>query len=832
MKINVNDIVISSLLHDVGKIMQRAELSNLQDNYYDYCPNQGKTHIHAAWTAKFLNENPLKRDGKIYENWQSIANLAASHHKPEQVANDEEKQFEMCIVLADRISAKWDRGAEDKDKTSQIYKKRLLTPIFEKIHLAKHSQTEHFNIPLIKKSEFKKKMLQGNFYDNFNETDLKTNDYANLFRDFKKEYDNLRNFYENHNITLVQFTDALDSLLEEYLWCVPANTKEKYPSNSLYYHSRITASIAAVLFEYFQTSDKSKLTLELINDKEKRFILLGGDLSGIQNYITNYSPDQSKFLSKTLRARSFKVKIVSEMAIHYILSELNIPKQVVLMNAGGKFMILLPNKEEIKSNLLKIKKQIDKEFFQHFSGLLSLNLNWDTQISFSELNMANLKETLSDFFDNLELEKKKKFFSYLFDNKWQTSAFLNSTENLSSENLCDICHRHNAIDTIDENKVCSYCKTDIELGKVLPRKGVGIFCKEKNDKTLITLFDGKLNFELSDAPQHLRSDSFYFKINDKPDSSHIPALPVATFLPKFETGDNYILGNIENIHEPLSFDQISEFALTLLDDNKKKGTKMNALVKGDVDHLGLLFNLGLQNEQQQFSLTKYATFSAVTDFFFSTYIPALIENSFGKIYIIYAGGDDFALIGPWNHSLEFIMKLKKDFAEYVCNNPEIHFSVGYELMRPKAPLKHTFELAENALIQAKNAGRNRISIFGDLIEWNEMDKMMEFADQINDWLENSNITNVTSQFIYRLLQYHEMFLKFLQERKAEHLLYHAYLNYDLKRNIIKKADNDKITNEEIVKKIRDVFNSEKTLKNFKIALYKAIYENRKRRNDA
>ena len=830
MNIDIYDIVIASLLHDIGKVMQRAEIPE-PSKYEDRCPLwEGKpSHFHVKWTESFLEKFKYEKNAK---RWQIITNLAASHHKISAFEPKEENWLAQCIRLADRVSAKWDRKPEETKKI--MYKKRPLYPVFDTISLCKHKSKFDKQVPFVSMSEFKKNFLKTEIpYGKADEETKKCSEYKTLYEVFEKDYGILMDKWNKGEISKVQFTNALDSLLEQHFWCVPSNTNETHPTNSLYHHSKTTAAVAATLFSTLKEGDKSLLNDSLIEGDEKLFLLLGGDLSGIQSYIFDLNPENSKGASKTLRARSFKVKILSEMVLHYVLKKLNLTKQNILMNAGGKFMVIIPNKQDLKDLLKVLKEEIDECFFKEFQGMLSINIDWSTEIAFKDLGMDKFKDTVERFMENLELAKKRKFSSYLFENNWETENFV-SENALYNSTICNICKRHTRLEPENEDKSCNNCFQDIELGKKLPTNHYCVISEVMKEETLLSLFDDKLHFYLlKKAPSKLYKDDYYFVIDEDVYKPYIPLKSTATFLPILEKEDKKKITDPEEelvVKRNLTFSEIAQCSRKYIKkEDKLKGTSFNAVLKGDVDNLGMLFNLGLQDQKGKYSLTKYSTFSAMIDFFFSQYVPALVKKECNKIYIIYTGGDDFALIGPWNKIIDFVIRLQKDFTKFTCNNSDIHFSAGIELMHGKSPIKNAINKADELLDKSKKEDKNAITIFDNTVKWDEFNRLVETANTFQYWLDE--LKGFSTQFLYRIFNYHEMYKRFNSKDekikgKPEDLMYISYINYDVRRNILSKKNS-----EELIEDLRKII-GELTLKNsplmenLRIPLSKVLYENR------
>ena len=133
--IGVYDIALAGLLHDVGKIMQRAEVDISKDRYEIYCPqhNSIPTHQHVMWTRQFF-DNVLSAPGR---DWEAVANLAASHHNPSAFANVTHPDYWLvqCLINADRVSASWDRKPDEETEERGAYKKKELGSVFSDIFL-------------------------------------------------------------------------------------------------------------------------------------------------------------------------------------------------------------------------------------------------------------------------------------------------------------------------------------------------------------------------------------------------------------------------------------------------------------------------------------------------------------------------------------------------------------------------------------------------------------------------------------------------------------------------------------------------------------------------
>ncbi len=78
--------------------------------------------------------------------------------------------------------------------------------------------------------------------------------------------------------------------------------------------------------------------------------------------------------------------------------------------------------------------------------------------------------------------------------------------------------------------------------------------------------------------------------------------------------------------------------------------------------------------------------------------------------------------------IELALWLHDRFSEYVCQNEAIHFSAGISLQKDNTPLAKLAEDAEEALEKSKNAGRNRITLFGQTVDWNEFRELWKIKN--------------------------------------------------------------------------------------------------------
>ncbi|HPK41369.1 MAG TPA: hypothetical protein PKZ69_07070, partial [Candidatus Cloacimonadota bacterium] len=351
-------------------------------------------------------------------------------------------------------------------------------------------------------------------------------------------------------------------------------------------------------------------------------------------------------------------------------------------------------------------------------------------------------------------------------------------------------------------EACHICNKEINLGENLPKKQYITIAMNAEEQGNVQLSDISLYLDseegLTPRKNKFIKEGINFEVYayKKGEGKRYLAYPLKATAAYTHTDKD---GRITD------FEVLSKKASVNWGDKGITGLQANAIIKGDVDDLGAIFQKGLAKDDK-LSLARYVATSSMMDFFFSEYIPWLLENEsahfnnvsipFDPIYTVYTGGDDFCLVGPWLNVLLFAKRLRDDFASFTCNNPEIHFSCGIELLHGKSPVKYSIEQTEKALglakkthdLKYKETYKNSVYVFETLIPWDEYNDFIKEAETYLSWLQENNKEGFTTQLAYRLFKYQESYMKINYRKEGEKFsirdnLYSAHINYDLNRNV-------------------------------------------------
>ncbi|MBQ9253966.1 MAG: hypothetical protein IJ180_04230 [Bacteroidales bacterium] len=144
----------------------------------------------------------------------------------------------------------------------------------------------------------------------------------------------------------------------------------------------------------------------------KNKLFVGGDLSGIQNFIYNIS---SKKAAVSLRGRSYYISEYMKQAYERLTN--SIGNCTEIYNDGGKFYFICDDTVENKEKISLSSKEENSLLWREHFGLLSLNLAY---YPFSQDDEKGNREQIALCFQNITKEfnkkKKQKFKELLLEN--------------------------------------------------------------------------------------------------------------------------------------------------------------------------------------------------------------------------------------------------------------------------------------------------------------------------------------------------------------------------------------------------------------------------------
>ena len=608
--------------------------------------------------------------------------------------------------------------------------------------------------------------------------------YKNIFPSDVKEYakkeleELLEKFlFELKNIETQDFKVLYSNILDiskKYLWSVP-----------LYSGDTIIS-----VFDSLKISVAISVALENNDRDSNEFILIAGDISGIQKYI--YGLESTDGVAKRLRARSFFIKLLSDISAYKIIHELGLSLANIIISSGGKFYILAPNNEEVIDKITALEKEINNYLFEKYYGELFLNLQY------LELNKEDLKNNFSEKYDRLndklDLGKHKKFSREVLEKQVFEEELYSSGEKVTQ---CKICGKRL---TKANDKICFFCDRDEELGRKLTKMDKLAFYKVRSEEN--TVYDMELfgiGCKIVTEGKEIFGEPLvvhYYKYRTKGKSNF-------TYVRDFYGG----YAPVDENGEVMTFERLAE---------QSKSNNLGIL-KGDVDNLGLIFSLGLKN-QGDTSITKISSLSRMMDTFFSYWLVRELQEK-NYHYIVYAGGDDFMIVAPWDKVVETAKYINDKFVEFTGINEDITLTCGISITKPKDPIYFSSQWATEAEEKGKDSGKNGFVLFDKYIPWGKYKEVFDLADFIDKNMsknmENEGLV-YTQSFLYRLLHYTEMAEKYNgigikdneEKKNSKYLKYLSDFSYDIGRNLVSKIKDKNPLEDERISRLNDYFGIE------------------------
>jgi len=799
-----NLLAIGALFHDIGKIIIRALWSETEQ-YFKQIEKEKHykeefKYAHAYSTYEFLKN--------IIDN--SVILASSYHHNPNG-AQEEFKFYAQIYQLADYYSS------SERSVKERIEKENLLRVIFQNIKIPKN-ETKNQELSLEQEYFYNLQPLQINNKIIFpiKKEDLKNFDeitaYKNLWQGFQNEFNILKHTYIKMKKlnSSEKFLMALYHLIYKYFWCVPASTydperKERhYPDISLFDHLRVCSA--------FSTSLYTDYNLNIIKSENKpeekiKLIFLKGDISGIQKFL--YGITNIKGVAKRLRGRSSFLALLSDLVAKALLNKFGYPFVNILYSGGGHFEIVLGYDDGIEKELDEFSKEIEETLFKEFCGTLGLVLGY------SEINLTDLRnrevyknKITKNLYEILDKNKKQKFKGMLINYSTDQLLDMVNQEFKDIEKNYTVCPSCQVVITEEkgeeEKNICNWCEIFREIGEIIPKAKYLVFSKEKlNDLSgfYIDKIGGVYFLEnLSGISIHIKENTEVYILNDtnflKESKDKCDGFKlIAQIVPLKDTKS-----------EVMSFEELVE---------KSEGDKKLAFARGDVDNLGLIFMQGLGED---YSISRIATLSRSLDLYFSGYFNYLfnLKEFKNKIYVLYAGGDDFFIIGPWNKVLEALKRIREDFKKYACNNKDIDLSCGVFVGRDSYPIRFAGDLTGSEEYKAKRI-KPAIRVLGESLKWEEYSKALDDAEIMINLVEKNIVGRSLFYKFYQLLERFKIEEKFSKNKESfnVHVRFYPLFYYFLYRNVKSEKERENVTNFFI-----------ETNKNYQVrkeALFKAKY---------
>jgi CRISPR-associated protein Csm1 len=777
-----NEIYLAALLHDIGKFYQRAdengvakstlisrEIKSLESSF---CPSYKgiPSHKHVLWTAQFFIDFEQHLKNLFYHeksvSVDKLMRLSAIHHNP-AIQNIKE----MIIQKADHYSSgadrsliddAWKDSEEEDDKKWDSFRRIKMRSVFEGISL-NHKQEEPWTTDYKYKIPLTRLELSNNYFPAENDDTLP--DYKTLWRDFTSEV----KFIQTNSFKT--FTETLLALLKKYASNIPSSTQH-LPDVSLFDHLKTSAAFAVCLYDYLAENKFSTLP----SRADKPFLLIGGDLSGIQKFIYGII---ARGAAKNLKGRSFYLHLLVDNIVQALVDELELFDSNIIYSSGGGFYLLAPNNSSITEKLILFNRKIEKQLFDFHKTDLYFSFAavpfGEEEIYFSN---NSGKRTIGNVWEDLTRElsnNKEKRFKHLIETEYDTffmpgeSGGIREKDAITGEEIAGKSIK------LDDHTLSSYTYSQIQLGERLRNSDYWLISREilpyfpKEALAFEPIKLGYFNYFIAksffDDPDNRN------KLKKSADRIRAVAINEMNFLESPQKGIDNIYGfdfyggnkyPESKWHSmPKVFEELAgvEFA----DDLRIKRKTSPALIRigilrMDVDNLGVIFRRGLSIDKRSFS--RYSVLSRSLDYFFKGYLNTIWNQEKYKelTQIIYAGGDDLFLIGKWEILIEMASEINTEFRKWTCHNPDLTLSGGLAFVYPKFPILKSSAMSEIEEKNGKNheyglVKKNSISMFSFPVNWDtEFIFLSKLKEEIKILLDQKGLYQGFSSDMFNLME--------------------------------------------------------------------------------
>ncbi|RLI81058.1 type III-A CRISPR-associated protein Cas10/Csm1 [Archaeoglobales archaeon] len=687
-------VVLAALLHDIGKIEERYS---------------GKSN-HAVLTKEFLKEFD-----------DELAELAYGHHSGRDFNTLDDvrshlRSYAEIICKADNISA----GLERMKITAEALKNwarrdrrdRPMLSVLSTVNLDKgDSEAKYFIV---------RELTLEPFYLKAKQLEKAGVDYA-FWPKMKEEVKKV--LESGYNFEKLLFT--ISNILKKYLFFVPADTYERdgkipIPDTSLYEHMRLSSIFA----------------LALLKNREK-FVLIRGDISGIQDFIAKIT---SKKALKFLKGRSFFLELLNVAAAFRICRDLRIPPTQILSATAGNFAIIAPVSENYEKILERTKREINKELID--SGIY-IAMAWKEFDYDAAQDFSSLMEDVGKDLDSLKLRR----YHELIEDEYETVFGLDRLTEGKLQKECDVCRAEvdegnlktieipRDVEETEKLEVCGRCYDIYTLSDKLVKIGrlvneakgrgfyIGIYQNGGGDIDLLGI-----GFSVEALPCNLIGADYVFVANtvDFLEDEFI----------RNGIGCGFRFFNV-NVAET-SIDKLS---------NSSHGAKYIGILKMDGDDMGKVFSTGIKewwkklgiSQEIKMSPGRYATLSSLLEIFFGYCVDRICRegkfftrSGFAEkpdIYVVFSGGDDLFVVGPWNQIVDLAIKINDEYFAFT-GNPNMTISAGITIVERKFPIYKSYLMTLESLENAKTAYREKsaISLFDRRIKFVDIQEARKIKD--------------------------------------------------------------------------------------------------------
>lgn len=700
-----HEIALGALLHDVGKLLERAggqvppaELAPLRREL-----GAEGDHLHAAYTAWLL--------GRL-EATRSLL-FAAKHHRPST-------PVEAVVGVADRHAATrpgephLDEGRLPPGEAGR----RRLTPALSRVRReGAVPPREASHLPL-RPLSFRLADLDPAPGDGPTSVNLAKDEY------YHGLWDELEKGLAALPADPRASVPVALALLERLGARVPAGPAEVHLDLSLYEHSHLAAALATALYvETVEGRDEADRALVATVEEAEvpRLLLVSGEVSGEEAYRRGLS---ARTGPAALTGRAVFFSLLADAVAERILESLDLPETSLLWLCGAHFLLLLPRQSQ--GRLEALASEIDLGLLEIGRG--RLHLAWGAApLALRDLAGPRLSRRWEELAAALEVSRQRPLADLLARAHGYEEVFAVPPQPRAA---CASCG-----DDLDlPDGYCGSCTRFEALGRASARAGAFArvpFAGQARAEKALREAGVKPLGSVGLAPLGFA----YVAVTEVPERA--PDLgPSATLLATGLDGGGTSAPiahgrRLGLVPPPRRGGEAPCGTLATV----SRGAKRWGVLMADLDDLTPLLERGFPESER--TLARGLALSRAASHFFAGFAASLAVRD-DAVHVVRAQGNSLWAVGPWDRLPGLALAIRDALHRFTGGNPTVGLSAGIAPAAADTPVGAALGASARALSQAKAAVRadgvrkDAVVLFGTTLAWGDAALAAEMAQTLAD----------------------------------------------------------------------------------------------------